>query len=101
MRAWLRDIRSYIEPVKLGDVMRAAGLATVVAAGPSSKFRAGDVVYGVVGWQEYAVVGDKELHLVSCVLLSGRWVGVALNSKTGRRKEQLPLTSLGPLVLSA
>jgi NADPH-dependent curcumin reductase CurA len=69
MRAWLRDVRSYIEPVKLGDVMRAAGLATVVSAGPESKFRTGDVVYGVVGWQEYAVVGDKELHLVTYVLL--------------------------------
>jgi hypothetical protein len=50
--------------------MRAAGLATVVAAGPSSKFHVGDIVYGVVGWQEYAVLDDKELRLIMYVSFS-------------------------------
>ena len=40
MRGWLRDTRSYIRPVQIGEVMRASGLATVVAAGA-----------GVCGWK--------------------------------------------------
>jgi NADPH-dependent curcumin reductase CurA len=62
MRGWLNDTRSYIEPVKLGEVMRASGVATVVAAGPGSKFKAGETVQGAVGWQDYGVFADKLLQ---------------------------------------
>jgi hypothetical protein len=70
MRGWLNDTRSYIEPVKIGEVMRASGVATVVATGPGSKFRVGDTVSGVVGWQEYAVVSDKLLQPAMYVIIS-------------------------------
>jgi NADPH-dependent curcumin reductase CurA len=30
MRGWLRDARSYLPPVQIGEVMRSIGLATVV-----------------------------------------------------------------------
>src|SRR5450432_2364411 len=32
MRGWMNDARSYIEPVKIGDVMRAGGVGRVVAS---------------------------------------------------------------------
>ena len=44
MRGWLRDTRSYVPPVQIGEVMRAGGLATVVEVGEGSKLRTGDVV---------------------------------------------------------
>jgi NADPH-dependent curcumin reductase CurA len=89
MRGWLNDTRSYIEPVKIGEAMRAAGIATVVStgacysyllhlsalstlnarlAGPGSAFRTGDLVTGTVGWQEYAVVPDKGLEKITYVV---------------------------------
>jgi NADPH-dependent curcumin reductase CurA len=44
MRGWLKDRRSYIPPVQIGEVMRAGGLATVIQAGEGCKLQPGDVV---------------------------------------------------------
>jgi NADPH-dependent curcumin reductase CurA len=44
MRGWLRDARSYIPPVQIGEVMRALGLANVVKVGEGSRLLSGDVV---------------------------------------------------------
>lgn len=50
MRSWLNDSkRAYTPPVKLGEVMRAAGLGIVVEVGEGSRFSVGDEVSGVVG----------------------------------------------------
>lgn len=49
MRGWLRDARSYLPPVQIGEVMRALGLGTVLQAGKGSKFAVGDVVRGTFG----------------------------------------------------
>ena len=35
--------------VKIGETMRAAGLGRVIATGPKSKFKVGDVVTGLLG----------------------------------------------------
>ncbi|TFK92657.1 alcohol dehydrogenase [Polyporus arcularius HHB13444] len=59
MRGWLRDKRSYLPPVQIGEVMRAGGLAEVVEAGPESAFKVGDIVEGTWGWREYGVFDDK------------------------------------------
>jgi NADPH-dependent curcumin reductase CurA len=55
MRGWLRDIRSYLPPVQIGEVMRAGGVGEVIES-RSSDFKKGDRVSGVFGWQEYATV---------------------------------------------
>jgi hypothetical protein len=45
MRGWLRDARSYLPPVQVGEVMRSIGLATVVKAGEGCRLLVpGDVV---------------------------------------------------------
>lgn len=50
MRGWLRDTRSYLPPVQIGEVMRAGGLGEVAAIGPSVKsLKVGDKVEGIVG----------------------------------------------------
>ena len=49
MRGWLRDTRSYVPPVQIGEVMRAGGLATVVEVGEGSKLQTGDVVQCMPG----------------------------------------------------
>ncbi|ORX40844.1 hypothetical protein BD324DRAFT_612273 [Kockovaella imperatae] len=60
MRNWLNEARSYIEPVKLGAVMRAIGVGRVVES-KSDELKAGDLVYGLLGWQEYWQGSAKEV----------------------------------------
>jgi NADPH-dependent curcumin reductase CurA len=58
MRGWMNEGRSYIAPVKLGDVMRALGAGRVVAS-RNPAFAVGDHVTGVFGVQEYAISGGE------------------------------------------
>lgn len=60
MRGWLRDARSYLPPVQIGEVMRA-GTASVVVGSKDASLKAGDCVTGTAGWQEYAVLKAKTL----------------------------------------
>src|SRR5690606_2893150 len=63
MRGWMNEGRSYIEPVPLGEVMRALGAGRVVASGDPA-FSVGDYVTGLTGVQEYALVEGHELTKV-------------------------------------
>jgi NADPH-dependent curcumin reductase len=58
MRGWMNDARSYVPPVKIGEVMRALVVGEVVAS-KAPAFAAGDLVSGVLGVQEYATVNAK------------------------------------------
>src|SRR5215469_11251660 len=56
MRGWMNEGRSYIAPVGIGDVMRAGGAGRVIASA-NPAFAVGDHVTGMLGAQEYALVG--------------------------------------------
>ncbi len=56
MRGWARDEPSYLPPVQLGEVMRGGGAGRVVASN-NPAYPVGAPVMGLLGWQEYAVVG--------------------------------------------
>lgn len=60
MRGWMEDRESYIPPVQIGEVMRCGGVGQVVAS-RSPQFKEGDLVNGMLGWQEYAIVGRPGL----------------------------------------
>ena len=64
MRGWIREGRSYIEPVEVGAVMRAGGVGTVLAS-KHSGFSEGDQVLGITGVQTFTVVNGVELNKVS------------------------------------
>ena len=49
MRCWITDAASYIEPVRIGAVMRSIGLGTVVEAGEGCELCPGDIVTGWLG----------------------------------------------------
>jgi hypothetical protein len=55
MRGWVSSVGNYSEPVPLGGVMRSFAVGRVVES-RSHEFMAGDVVMGMFGWQDYAVV---------------------------------------------
>lgn len=59
MRGWMREGDSYIEPVKLGEVMRGATVGEVLES-KHPGYRPGDKVLGMLGWQDYAVVGHGD-----------------------------------------
>lgn len=53
MRGWLNDAKSYIEPVGIGEVMRAGTIGEVVEVNNHPEFKVGDVLTGWGGVQEY------------------------------------------------
>ncbi|WP_183163265.1 NADP-dependent oxidoreductase [Burkholderia pseudomallei] len=59
-RVWMSDIPQYLLPVAIGDVMRALGIGRVVASNAPG-FAEGDLVQGLVGWQDYAHVRADEI----------------------------------------
>ncbi len=63
MRGWMNEGRSYIEPVALGDVMRAGAIGRVIAS-RHRDFAEGDHVTGLFGVQEYALSRGQRVHKV-------------------------------------
>ncbi|MFT7587841.1 MAG: NADPH-dependent curcumin reductase CurA [Limisphaerales bacterium] len=53
MRGWINDARSYMPPVKLGDVMRAGSIGEVIKTNNHPKYKVGDVLSGWGGVQQY------------------------------------------------
>ena len=54
MRGWVRDKRTYVPPVQIGEVMRAFGMGIVVEAGEGCVFSKGDMVSGTLGMSSIA-----------------------------------------------
>ena len=63
MRGWLNDAKSYIAPVKIGDVMRAGTVGEVIES-KHENFAVGDYVAGHNGVQSYAVSDGTGLYKV-------------------------------------
>ncbi len=62
MRMWAtRD--TYLPAVKIGEVMRGSTIG-VVEESRNPKFKAGDHVSGLLGWQEYAVTDGKGINVL-------------------------------------
>ena len=61
MRGWMNEVKSYIPPVGLGEVMRAGTIGEVVKANNHPTFKEGDVLTGWGGVQQY-IQTDGEGH---------------------------------------
>ncbi len=58
MRGWLNDVKSYVPPVQIGEVMRSGAVGQVVESN-NPEFSPGDFVTSS-GWQEFHVTsGDQ------------------------------------------
>jgi NADPH-dependent curcumin reductase CurA len=58
-RVWMREEDSYLPAIRIGDVVRAAGLGEVVESRHAA-YNAGDLVMGLPGWQGYWKLTDEE-----------------------------------------
>lgn len=54
MRGWLNDVKSYVPPVQIGEVMRASTVGQVIESN-NREFVPGDFVTTMAGWQEYFI----------------------------------------------
>ncbi len=54
MRGWIDDKPNYLPPVPIGGVMRGTSVGEVVES-KLEGFAPGDLVTGMLGWQEYAI----------------------------------------------
>src|SRR5262245_12829224 len=62
-RAWMSPVRTYIDPVEPGGVMRSMTLGQVVRSNDAA-LAPGDIVEGMAGWQDFAVAPVTQLHRV-------------------------------------
>jgi len=63
LRGRMRDRASYIDPIPLDSVMQASSVGRVIQS-RNPKFAEGDYVGGMLGWQEYAVAGEREVRKI-------------------------------------
>jgi NADPH-dependent curcumin reductase len=61
MRGRMSDAKSYAKPVGIGEVMTGGTVGEVVRSN-DPKFKPGDIVLGMGGWQEYAPMDARELR---------------------------------------
>jgi NADPH2:quinone reductase len=66
-RIWMSDIRGYMPPVPLGEVMRGLGIGEVVES-RRDDMPVGAMVSGFVGWQELVLADDSLLEAPLAVL---------------------------------
>jgi hypothetical protein len=76
IRTWMNDAAGYVPPIAIGAVIRSAGIAEVVAS-HNDRYREGDLVFGMTGWQDYTIAGKEATDMQ--VLPSGTDAPSALN----------------------
>jgi NADPH-dependent curcumin reductase CurA len=67
MRSWMNSGRSYMPPVEIGEVMRAAGIGRVINS-RHPDYDVGEYLYGVFGVQRYAVSDGSGVTRVDTAL---------------------------------
>ncbi len=60
MRGRMNEAKSYAAPVGIDEVMEGGVVGEVIAS-KNPKFKTGDIVFGYLGWQEYALSNGKGL----------------------------------------
>jgi NADPH-dependent curcumin reductase len=56
IRTWMDDVHGYLPPIGIDEVVRCAAVAEVVRSN-SDRYKPGELVFGVTGWQDYAIAG--------------------------------------------
>lgn len=62
MRVWISGAKTYMDPVKPGDLMKGAGVGQVIYS--KGKLKVGDLVMGMLNWQKYCFIEEKALTVL-------------------------------------
>jgi NADPH-dependent curcumin reductase len=57
IRTWMDDVEGYLPPIGIDEVIRSAAVAEVVRSN-SDRYKVGDLVFGMTGWQDYALADE-------------------------------------------
>lgn len=63
-RIWMSDRPQYMPPVEIGEVMRGLVLG-IVEESKNPNFQRGDLVSGLLGWQDYALITTGYLPYIT------------------------------------
>ncbi len=75
MRGWMSEGRSYVPPIKIGELMRGYAAGTVERSNNPS-FQPGDAVQGLFGVQRYAISnGERVVKVDTSKAPLQRWIG--------------------------
>ncbi len=58
-RGWMNEQDTYMPAIKIGEVVRGGG-AGVVVESKNPAYTPGDLVFGMIGWQDYCVTSSKD-----------------------------------------
>ena len=76
MRVWISENPGYVPRIELGEVMRAGGLARVVAS-RAEGIAAGELVLARVGWQTHPTLPGSEIERIDATLGAPMdWLGL-------------------------
>jgi NADPH-dependent curcumin reductase CurA len=64
LRGRMDDRKSYTPPIELGNVMEGFAVGRIVKSNHPD-FKAGEIVLGNIGWQEYGAIPYKELSKIN------------------------------------
>ncbi|MGO9198195.1 MAG: NADP-dependent oxidoreductase [Acidimicrobiales bacterium] len=59
IRTWMNDAAGYLPPIGIGELIRSGGIGEVISSN-TGLYAAGQLVFGMVGWQDYALAGDGQ-----------------------------------------
>ena len=68
MRGWMNEGKSYIEPIKIEDVMRAGSIGKVIKTNSHKIFKVGDCLTGWGGVQQYVATNGDNWYKVDTKL---------------------------------
>jgi len=63
MRNRMNNVESYVVPFELESAITGDGIAEVIDS-KSEKFKSGDLLVGILPWQEYAVIDPKKVKKI-------------------------------------
>jgi NADPH-dependent curcumin reductase len=57
IRTWMDDVPGYLPPIAIDEVVRSGGVAEVVQSN-SERYKPGELLFGLTGWQEYVIADE-------------------------------------------
>ena len=58
IRTWMDDVHGYLPPIGIDEVIRSGAVAEVVSSN-CDRYAVGDLVFGMTGWQDYALADES------------------------------------------
>ena len=77
IRGWMNETDTYMPAIQIGEVMRGGGVGVVVES-HNPQYAVGDIVFGMIGWQDYCL-GTASTAMPMMVLPKGVGLTAALS----------------------